>query len=157
MSRAPRYWLFKSEPEAYSITDLERDGTTFWDGIRNYQVRNFLRDDVAIGDGVLFYHSNADPAAVVGIAKVTRAGYPDHTQFEEGHDHHDPAATQESPRWYMVDIAFERAFPRPLSLEELKGIPALDAMGLLRKGNRLSLQPVTQDEWRTILALADTP
>lgn len=149
-----RFWLFKSEPESYGISDLRRDGETFWDGVRNYQARNFLRDDIRPGDGVLFYHSNADPPAVVGIATVIRGGYPDHTQFEQGHPKFDPKASEDNPRWYMVDIRFEEEFTRPLPLEELRGMAALADMELLRKGSRLSVQPVTKKEWDTILKLA---
>jgi predicted RNA-binding protein with PUA-like domain len=146
------YWLFKTEPSSYSIDDLKRDGTTYWDGIRNYQARNLIRDDMKVGDGVLVYHSNAEPTAIVGLAKIVRAGYPDHTQFEAGHVHFDATAKLEEPRWYMVDIAFERAFAKPLTLAALKELPALKDMGLLRKGNRLSVQPVTEKEWKEILS-----
>ncbi len=120
-----RFWLFKSEPGAYSIEDLKKDGTTFWDGVRNYQARNILRDDISEGDRVLFYHSNANPPAIVGTATVTRAGYPDHTQFEQGHRKFDPKATAENPRWYMVDIAFDAMFAEPLPLEDLREVAAL--------------------------------
>lgn len=149
-----RFWLFKSEPESYSISDLRRDGGTFWDGVRNYQARNFLRDDIQPGDGVLFHHSNAEPPAIVGIATVRRGGYPDHTQFEQGHPKFDPKASEDNPRWYMVDIDFEKEFPRPLTLEELRGVPALEGMELLRKGSRLSVQPVTREQWDAVLKLA---
>ncbi|MFZ1731857.1 MAG: EVE domain-containing protein [Bacteroidota bacterium] len=151
---ARRYWLFKTEPGSYSITDLQRDGKTFWDGIRNYQARNFLRDDIKAGDGVLFYHSLADPPAIVGSATVLTDGYPDHTQFEQGHRKFDPKATTDNPRWYMVDIQFEEAFPRILALEELRGVPALANMELLRKGSRLSVQPVSKSEWDAVLRLS---
>ncbi len=149
-----RYWLFKTEPESYSIDDLQRDGSTFWDGVRNYQARNMLRDDIKPGDGVLFYHSNAEPPAVAGTASVTREGYPDHTQFEAGHRKFDPASKPDAPRWYMVDIAFDQKFAQPLTLESLRGIEALQGMELLRKGSRLSVQPVTETEWKTVLAIA---
>lgn len=148
-----QYWLFKSEPEVFSIHDLKRKKTTCWDGVRNYQARNLLRDSIKIGDGVLFYHSNADPPAIVGTAVVVREGYPDHTQFESSHEHFDPSSKLDNPRWYMVDIAFESIFPHPLSLDELRTDPKLSTMNLLRKGNRLSAQPVTEAEWKTILRL----
>ncbi|MBE0643657.1 MAG: EVE domain-containing protein [Bacteroidetes bacterium] len=151
---AKRYWLFKTEPESYGIADLKRDTATFWDGVRNYQARNFLRDAIKTGDGVLFYHSNASPPAIVGVARVTRDGYPDHTQFEQGHRKFDPKASEDNPRWYMVDIAFETEFPRALPLDELRGIEALEGMELLRTGSRLSIQPVRKAEWDTILRLA---
>jgi predicted RNA-binding protein with PUA-like domain len=151
----PRYWLLKSEPEAFSIDDLARakKQTTRWDGVRNYQARNFLRDDLAIGDGVLFYHSNADPPAVVGTARVVRAGYPDPTQFDTGDSHHDPASAMDDPRWFAVDIAFDTKFARPVTLPELRADPALADMILLRKGSRLSVQPVSAAEWKRIAKL----
>jgi predicted RNA-binding protein with PUA-like domain len=151
-----RHWLMKSEPSVFSIQDLARapEKTTFWDGVRNYQARNLLRDEMQVGDGVLFYHSSADPPAVAGIATVVRAGSPDPSQFDPASDKHDPAATPEAPRWYGVHIAFERAFARPLTLDELRAVPALSKMVLLNR-SRLSVQPVTADEWRAILALAE--
>lgn len=148
-----QYWLFKSEPEVFSIHDLKRKKKTRWDGVRNYQARNLLRDSIKIGDGVLFYHSNADPPAIVGTAVVVREGYPDHTQFDSSHGHFDPSSVQDNPRWYMVDIAFESIFPHPLSLDELRAEPKLATMNLLRRGNRLSVQPVMETEWKTILRL----
>ncbi|MCZ7554991.1 MAG: EVE domain-containing protein [Bacteroidia bacterium] len=148
------FWLFKTEAESYSIDDLQRDGNTCWDGVRNYQARNMLRDEVKVGDGVLFYHSNGDPPAIVGIAGVTQAGYPDHTQFETGHAKFDPRATVKSPRWFMVDISFVEKFRSPLPLESLRDIPELADMELLRKGSRLSVQPVRPAEWKKILAMA---
>jgi predicted RNA-binding protein with PUA-like domain len=148
-----RYWLFKSEPGAYGIDDLEKDGKTFWDGVRNFQARNTLRDDIHEGDKILFYHSNANPPAIVGTAVVTRGGYPDHTQFESGHRKFDPKATEENPRWFMVDIAFENRFAKPIGLDTLREIPALEQMELLRKGSRLSVQPVRKEEWDAIMKL----
>ena len=150
-----RYWLFKSEPESYGIDDLQRDTRTCWDGVRNYQARNMLRDDIKPGDGVLFYHSNAEPPAIAGIATVLRGGYPDHTQFEAGHSKFDPKATPEAPRWYMVDIGYERKLPAPLSLDLLRTVDALQHMELLRKGSRLSIQPVTEVEWHSIMTIVD--
>jgi predicted RNA-binding protein with PUA-like domain len=149
-----RYWLFKSEPDAYGIDDLQRDGSTCWDGVRNYQARNFLRDEITTGDRVLFYHSNTATPAIVGTAIVVRDGYPDHTQFEAGHSKFDPSAKEDNPRWYMVDIRFESLFDRVLSLDELRDVPALEGMELLRKGSRLSVQPVSAKEFDTILKLA---
>ena len=150
-----KYWLFKSEPDVYSIDSLwnEKDGVTYWDGVRNYQARNFLRDQVQIGDGVLFYHSSSDPTGIAGTARVVRAGYPDHTQFEQGHVHFDPAAKHESPRWFMVDIKFESRFPELLTLSRLKSESALSRMVLLQKGSRLSIQPVSEQEWRHIATM----
>jgi predicted RNA-binding protein with PUA-like domain len=151
---ARRFWLFKSEAESYSIDDLQRDGRTYWDGVRNYQARNMLRDDISVGDGVLFYHSNAEPPAIVGLAEVIRGGYPDHTQFEIGHAKFDPKAKAEAPRWYMVDISFVEKFREPLPLEALRDVAGLKDMELLRKGSRLSVQPVRPEEWKKVLALA---
>lgn len=151
-----KYWLLKTEPESFSLTDLQHSPkqTTFWDGVRNYQARNFLRDDFQPGDRVLFYHSNANPPAIVGTAKVTRAGYPDHTAWDETNHHYDPGSTPQNPRWYMVDIRFEQAFSEPLSLESLRKVKSLAKMELLRKGSRLSVQPVSAAEFKTVLKLA---
>ena len=154
MTHARRYWLFKSEPGSYSFEDLERDGRTHWDGVRNYQARNLLRDDVAVGDGVLFYHSNARPLAIMGLARVVRAGYPDHTAFEPGARAYDPKSDPARPTWYMVDIEPAGALPEPLTRERLSGVAALEQMMLLRRGARLSVQPVTPAEWRCVLKLA---
>jgi predicted RNA-binding protein with PUA-like domain len=150
------YWLFKSEPTAYSFNNLlaEPDQTTGWDGVRNYQARNFLRDQVKLGDGVLFYHSSADPPCVAGIAEVVREGHPDPTAFAAGSDHYDPKSDPENPTWYQVSIKAVRAIDPPLGLSELGAVPELAGMELLRKGSRLSIQPVTKEEWHTILKLA---
>jgi predicted RNA-binding protein with PUA-like domain len=146
----------KSEPSAFSIEDLKNspDGTACWDGVRNYQARNLLRDDIKAGDGVLFYHSNIKPPAIVGIAKVVREGYPDHTAQDPDADHYDPRATPENPIWYMVDVQFVRTLDPPITREDLKKEPALKEMGVLKKGNRLSVQPVTESEWQTVLRMA---
>jgi len=147
----PRYWLFKSEPGVYSFDDLLADGRTTWEGVRNYQARNLLRDEIRVGDGVLFYHSNADPLAIAGVAVVVRAGYPDHFAFEPGHKYHDPKSDPENPRWFMVDIEPVKRLPRPLPRAELQQIKALDGMMLLQRGSRLSVQPVTAPQWRAVL------
>jgi predicted RNA-binding protein with PUA-like domain len=149
-----RYWLFKSEPEVYSIDDLARDRRCMWEGVRNYQARNLLRDEVAVGDGVLFYHSSTDPLAVAGIAKVVRAGYPDPTAFDPKARYHDPDSDPGDPRWYTVDIALVKKLPEPVARARLQAEPALRDMVLLRRGSRLSIQPVTSDEWRAVLGLA---
>lgn len=149
-----KHWLFKTEPESYSIDDLKKDKQTFWNGVRNYQARNFLRDDMQPGDRVLFYHSNAEPPAIVGVAKVVTAGYGDPTALDPKSDYYDPKATQDEPRWYMVDIAFERKFATPLALEALRKVTALKDMELLRKGSRLSIQPVRKAEFDAVLKLA---
>jgi predicted RNA-binding protein with PUA-like domain len=148
------YWLFKSEPKVYSFQDLlaEPDQTTGWDGVRNYQARNFLRDQVHVGDGVLFYHSNADPPCVAGIAEVVREGHPDPTAFDPKSEHHDPKSNPENPTWYQVSIKAIRGIEPPIGLPELSGIPELVGMELLRKGSQLSVQPVTKGEWDAILS-----
>jgi predicted RNA-binding protein with PUA-like domain len=157
MTQRRRYWLVKSEPENFSIDDLARASrqTTCWDGVRNYQARNYLRE-MAIGDHVLFYHSNADPPAVVGSAEVVRTAYPDDSQFDKRSDHYDAATSLENPRWDMVDLKYREKFPVPLPLDRLKQEPKLKGMPLLRKGSRLSVQPVSETEWKVITRLADS-
>lgn len=151
-----KYWLMKSEPSEYSIDDLaaEKKQTTHWDGVRNYQARNFMRDEMKVGDRVLFYHSNANPAAVAGTAKVVREAYPDFTSWDPKDKHYDPKSTQENPRWFMVDIKLDKIFDEPVPLETLRGVKALREMELLRKGSRLSVQPVRKKEFDAILKLA---
>ena len=150
-----RYWLFKSEPSVFSFEDLKASParTTRWDGVRNYQARNLLRDEVQRGDDVLFYHSSRDPPAVVGIARVVREAYPDPTQFEARSPHFDPASKREAPRWLAVDIGYEKALAKPVTLPELRATASLAELPLLRRGNRLSIQPVSPQAWRIILAL----
>ena len=154
---ANRYWLFKSEPTAYSFADLmnEPDQTAEWDGVRNYQARNFLRDEVKKGDGVLFYHSSADPTAVIGTAVVVRSGYPDHTAWDPGSDHPDPKSTPDNPRWFMVDIKGEAELPHPVTLAAVKANPVLRNISLLTRP-RISVHPITPDEWRIILEMGRT-
>ena len=151
-----QYWLMKSEPSAFSIDDLRQSPrqTTCWDGVRNYQARNFMRS-MAVGDHVLFYHSNADPPAVVGIAEVVKTAYPDSTQFDKKDTHYDPESDPSQPRWDMVNIKYVRTFPRPLTLEELRKESKLKGMVLLKKGSRLSVQPVTPQEWAHIVRLGE--
>ncbi len=151
---AKRHWLMKSEPGVFSIDDLAKIGRTSWDGVRNYQARNLLRDDVHVGDEVLFYHSSAEPAGVAGVARIARAGYPDPTQFDEKSDHYDPGSTPDAPRWFVVDVEFVRKLPRVVTLAELKANPALADMVVTKKGSRLSVQPVTAEEWKAVLAMA---
>jgi predicted RNA-binding protein with PUA-like domain len=157
MSQRRRYWLVKSEPETFSIDDLARAPrqTTSWDGVRNYQARNYMRE-MAIGDHVLFYHSNADPPAVVGSAEVVRTAYPDDTQFDKRSHHYDAASTPEDPRWDMVDLKYREKFPISLPLDRLRQELKLMEMQLLRKGSRLSVQPVSEAEWRAIMKLAES-
>jgi predicted RNA-binding protein with PUA-like domain len=156
MAARQQYWLVKTEPESFSIDDLAAapNQTTFWSGVRNYQARNMLRDQMKLGGQVLFYHSNADPPAIVGIAEVVREGYPDHTAWDKQDSHYDSGSTPDNPRWYMVDIKLVRKFARPLSLTELREVPALARMELLRKGSRLSVQPVSKAEFNAVLRLA---
>ena len=155
-SAVRNYWLLKTEPESFSIQDLASapERTTSWDGVRNYQARNFLRDQVKLGDRVLVYHSSTNEPAVVGTASVVRESYPDHTAYDKKDDHYDPASKPDSPRWFMVDIRLEQLFKQPLPLSQLRTIPALKNMELLRKGSRLSVQPVRKSEFDTILKLA---
>jgi predicted RNA-binding protein with PUA-like domain len=150
-----RYWLLKTEPGCFSYDDLLEcpDQTAYWDGVRNYQARNFLRDDVRVGDGVLFYYSNAEPSGVVGTATVVRAGYPDHTALDPSEEHYDSKSTRENPIWYMVDIKAGERFRNFLALGDLRHAPALEKMELLRKGSRLSVMPVTAAEWKTVCAM----
>lgn len=152
----PRHWLFKSEPEAYSIQDLERDGRTEWSGVRSFQARNIMRE-MKIGDLGLFYHSNAKPPGVVGICKVITEAHPDSTQFDPKSEYYDRTSKRDDPKWWCVDVGFVRILPRLVSLEELRAIPDLAYMPLLRRGQRLSVQPVTPDEWNTIVGLAEAP
>lgn len=146
------YWLLKSEPGTYSIDDLERDGTTHWDGVRNYQARNNLRE-MAVGDRVFFYHSNASPPAVVGICEVVKEAYPDHTAWDPESDYYDERSTPDDPVWYMPDVRFVERLPRPVSLKEIKEAPGLEDMVLVNR-SRLSVQPVTAEEWKRIVELA---
>ena len=149
-----RYWLFKSEPTAYSFDDLmnDPDGWAEWDGVRNYQARNMMRDDMKVGDSILFYHSNAKPMAVVGIASVVREGYDDFHALDPDDKHYDPKATPEKPIWSMVDIKGERPLARPVTLAEIKENPKLKDMLLIRKGMRLSIQPITKEEFIEVVA-----
>ncbi len=153
----PRHWLVKSEAKCYSIDDLARDGSTCWDGVRNYQARNFLRDEMSVGDLVLFHHSNGDPSGVAGIAKVVRGAYVDHTAFDRGHQHYDPKSSREDPAWVMVDLAFVERFPEIVALARLKAEPALAGMLLLRPGQRLSVMPVEGAHFERVCALGRSP
>lgn len=148
-----RFWLMKCEPDVYTIDTLEREGRTSWEGVRNHQARNFLRDAMQLGDRVLFYASNASPSGVTGIAEVVRPGYPDHTAQVPGHDYYDPRSTRDTPIWYMVDIGFVENFGGTVSLETLKQTPGLEEMMVTRKGSRLSVQPVTPSEYDIVVRL----
>ena len=148
-----RYWLMKVEPSAYSIDDLARDGSTSWEGVRNYQARNFMRDDMQVGDGVLFYASNADPPGVTGLAEIARAAYPDAFAWKKGHTYFDAASTPDKPLWYAVDIRFVERFPGIVSLDTLRSTPGLEDMVVTKKGSRLSIQPVTKREFDIVTRL----
>lgn len=148
-----RYWLMKCEPSAYTIKDLERDGRTGWEGVRNYQVRNYLRDDVQVGDDVLFYASNANPSGVTGLATIVRAGYPDPFATKKGHTYYDPKSTADNPIWYTVDVAFVERFPEVVPLEVLKHTKSLEKMLVNQKGSRLSVQPCTRNEYEIVCGL----
>lgn len=153
-ARERHYWLFKSEPEVYSFADLLKDRRTRWQGVRNYQARNLLRDEIKPGDGVLFYHSNQKPMVIAGVCKVVQGGYPDDSAFDPKSEYYDRDSSPEDPRWFMVDIAPVRALPTPLSRQRLQQEPELADMMLLQRGARLSVQPVTAAQWRRILQLA---
>ncbi len=148
-----RFWLMKCEPDAYTIDDLARDGTASWEGVRNYQARNFMRDDMQVDDGVLFYASNAKPSGVTGLARVVRAGYPDHFAWTKGHAYYDPGSDKANPTWYMVDIGFVARFDATVSLETLKTTRGLEKMVVTQKGSRLSVQPVTKAEYDIVVRL----
>ncbi len=147
-------WLMKSEPDVYSIEDLERDGKTHWDGIRNYQARNFMRDAMEVGDMVLFYHSNAKPPGVAGLARVCSEPYADPTQFDPSSKYFDDKSTPENPRWILVDIEHVETFSHLVSLDALKAEHQLDDMLVVQRGQRLSVQPVSDDHYELVVAMA---
>ncbi len=155
MPPARRHWLVKSEPQVLSFDDLMASPrrTTCWDGVRSYQARNFMRDDMHRGDPVFFYHSNAEPTAIVGVAEVAREGYADHTALDPTDPNHDPMCRAVAPIWFMVDFRGVAPMKRPLSLADLRGVRGLEGMTLLQKGSRLSVQPVTPAEWAIVYAL----
>jgi len=151
-----KYWLVKSEPSVYSISDLskEKTKTTYWDGVRNYQARNFIRDDMKIGDLVLYYHSNDEPLGVAGYCEIVRESYPDFTAQIPDNPHFDPKSTSENPIWYMVDIKLIKIFKKVVGIADMKENPKLQAMRLLQRGNRLSVMPVSEQEFHEILMMA---
>ncbi|MGZ7079059.1 MAG: EVE domain-containing protein [Thermoanaerobaculia bacterium] len=148
-----KYWLMKCEPSAYSIDDLKRDGTTSWEGVRNFQARNFMRDEMYSGDRVLFYASNADPSGVTGVAEISREAYPDKFATQKGHTYFDEKATKDNPIWYMVDIGFVEKFPHIVPLDTLKTTKGLEKMVVTQRGSRLSIQPVTKSEFDIVCRL----
>jgi predicted RNA-binding protein with PUA-like domain len=149
------YWLMKSEPDTFGIDDLKASGTEPWDGIRNYQARNLMRDEMKVGDGVLFYHSNAKPPGVVGVAEIASEAYTDPTQFDPDEKYYDAKSKPDNPRWLLLDVKYVSHFPRIIPLSELKETPGLEEMMVTRKGMRLSIQPVTQQEWEIVHNLAE--
>ncbi len=149
-----KFWLLKSEPGCYSISDLKRDKQTFWSGIRNYQARNYMRDAMAVGDGILFYHSNASPSGIAGLATVCKAAHPDRTALDPKDDHYDPKSSEKNPIWMMVDIAYQSTFSNLISLEQLHRYPELSGMVVLQKGSRLSVMPVEEAHFKFIQTLA---
>ncbi|KRG34469.1 MULTISPECIES: EVE domain-containing protein [unclassified Psychrobacter] len=151
------YWLMKSNPKFFGIDDLQRLETDSWDGVRNYRARNFMRDEMQVGDKVFFYHSSAKPSGVAGIMTVSKAGYPDPCQFNPEHRHYDPIATEDEPRWYMVDVTFEQAFIDILPLSALKFLPALEDSLLMKKGcEQLTVIPLDAKHWYAIMDMAET-
>jgi predicted RNA-binding protein with PUA-like domain len=152
---SPRYWLFKSEPSAFSIDHLAKapKQTAPWDGVRNYQARNFLRDDVQVGDQVFFYHSREEPLGIFGTMQVVRAAYPDHTAFEPKSKYYDPKSDPDQPRWFMVDVKLTQKFAEPITRDDLAQEKTTAGMLVLKRGMRLSIQPVTPQEWQAVLRL----
>ncbi len=150
-----KYWLVKSEPDVFSIDDLSKskNQTTYWDGVRNYQARNFMRDEMKKGDRVIFYHSNTNLPAAVGICEVVKEGYPDFTAFDPNDKHYDPKSKKDNPTWYMVDIKLIKKFTKSVTLDEIKQNPKLKNMKLVQRGNRLSVMPVTKEEYDEIVRM----
>ena len=153
-----QYWLMKSEPETFSIDDLIKrpKQTEPWDGVRNYQARNWLRDDMKVGDLAFFYHSNCKTPSIVGIIEIVKAGYPDATQFDAHSKYFDPKSTVKNPRWFRVDVHFKEKFPKAISLTKLREHPGLQNMHLLQKGSRLSIMPVSKEAWKIILSMKNS-
>lgn len=153
--RERRYWLLKTEPSSFSIDDLFNapKRTTSWDGVRNYQARNIMRDEMQPGDLAFIYHSSTDPTGIAGVAEIVKGGYPDETAFDKKDSHYDPKSSRESPSWYVVDVKAVEKFPEVITLERLRQTPGLDGMVLLKKGSRLSVQPVSSAEWGVITKL----
>lgn len=147
----PNFWLMKCEPSAYSIDDLKREKKAFWEGVRNYQARNFIRDRMKKGDIAFFYHSNAKPSGIVGLMQIEKEGYADFTACEEGNKYFDPKASKENPIWFMVDVKYIKKFPKIISLDDLRKIQGLEEMMVLKKGSRLSIQPVKENEYNLIM------
>ena len=145
-----KYWLMKSEPETYSIENLKKDGTTWWNGVRNYQARNFMWKEMQVGDKVLFYHSNAEPPGIAGLAEISKAAQPDETQFDKKSEYFDPKATKEKPNWYCTQVKFKKIFKNFIPLDEIKKDKSLAEMIVIQKGSRLSIQPVSEKHFHHI-------
>ncbi len=154
MTNKRQYWLFKSEPNVFSVQDLARDKRTTWEGVRNYQVRNMLRDDIKVGDKVLFYHSRIAPMCIAGTAEVVKDGYPDHFAFDKTHKYYDAKCDPENPRWYMVDVKLLQVFDTPVTRDAMKLDAVTSEMAVMSKGSRLSITPVTEKEWKAVHKLA---
>lgn len=152
-SMEKRFWLMKTEPDVYSIWDLQRDKKTHWEGIRNYQARNFMRDTMSVSDSVLIYHSNTKEPSIVGLGRVCRTAYTDHFAFDPQSNYYDPKSDPKNPRWVMVDIAYCQTFPNPLSLKRMKAHSELQSMLVIKRGMRLSIQPVTPTDYELVLSL----
>jgi predicted RNA-binding protein with PUA-like domain len=148
-----QYWLIKSEGDCYSISDLKRDGVTAWEGVRNFQARNFMTKGMQVGDGILFHHSNAKPSGVYGLAEVASAAHPDLSAQNENDEHYDPRATAEKPLWMCVDVRYVATFKNPVSLDSMKIRPKLTGMVVLKRGSRLSITPVTETEYNEVVRL----
>ena len=153
----PKYWLFKSEPDVFSIDDLAKEPkkTTYWNGVRNYQARNFIRDEMKKGDMVLFYHSNTNPMAVAGICEIVKEAYPDYTAFDSNSEYFDPKSKKDSPAWFMVDIKLFEKFKKPVSLSDIKNNSKLKNIRLVQRGNRLSVFPIEKNEYIEILKMSE--
>ena len=148
------YWLMKSEPDTYSIDDLARDGRTHWEGIRNYRARNMIRDEMRPGDRAYFYHSSCEVPAVVGVMKIASEAYPDPTQFDRKSHYYDPKSTQDNPRWFVVDVEFEKKLPQPVTLAEIRERKSFADFRLVKRGNRLSVLPVSAKHWNAVQKMA---
>ena len=153
MATNPKFWLMKSEPDVFSIDDLKAKGKTLWDGVRNYQARNFMTNDMKVGDQILFYHSNANPPGIAGLAKVIAPAKPDPTAQDKNSQYFDEKSTAEKPRWFCVEVGFERKFQRYINLDEIRNHPELKNMLVIKRGQRLSIQPVTPGEFRCLCHL----
>ncbi len=151
---AKQYWLLKSDAESYSFGDLKRDGSTAWTGVRNYQARNYMRDDMKPGDKAFFYHSNTDIPGIVGVCEIASTSFPDDMAFDPKDSHFDPKSTNEKPIWCAVEVKYVKHFKNPITLEELRKLEGLEKMVILQKGSRLSITPVTEGEWKVVMDVA---